>query len=110
MTLFEYDMRLCPRYGGGVSPRSCAGLFPRQCSSSPGDVGACPPASVRVGPLHLGQIDAFLHHLVERRHLAELLDLGGEELDHVIDLLLGGEAAEAEPDRAVREVGAGAPR
>jgi hypothetical protein len=49
-------------------------------------------------PLDFGEIDAFLHHFVKRRKLAQMLDdvddLGG----YVVHFSLCVETAEAEPD------------
>src|SRR5690242_21561115 len=50
------------------------------------------------------QIDAFFVHLVERGQLAQALDLVDDEVGHVVDLLLGREAPEAEADARVREL------
>src|SRR5712671_1697342 len=55
-------------------------------------------------PLHGIQVHAFLVHLPQGRQLAQLADLGAQELDGVVDLLLGGEAADGESDRAVGEL------
>src|SRR5712691_2565335 len=55
-------------------------------------------------PLHGIQVHAFLVHLPQGRQLAQLADLGAQELDGVVDLLLGGEAADGEADRAVGEL------
>src|SRR2546430_8165224 len=55
-------------------------------------------------PLHGIQVHALLVHLPQRRELAQLADLGAQEPDSVIDLLLGGEAADREADRAVGEL------
>src|SRR5258708_13094702 len=55
-------------------------------------------------PLHLGDVYAFLSHLIERRKLAQL----GDHLNHlvrdVIDLFFGVEAAQPETDGGVRQV------
>src|SRR6266436_1711022 len=55
-------------------------------------------------PLHLGDVDTFLSHLVKRRKLAQF----GDDLDHlvddVVDFLLRIEASEAEADRGVGQV------
>src|SRR6266704_2979355 len=55
-------------------------------------------------PLHGIQVHAFLVHLPQGRKLAQLADLGAQELDGVVDLLLGGEAADREANRAVGEL------
>src|SRR5581483_8829377 len=55
-------------------------------------------------PLDGIQVDPFLVHLSERRQLAELGDLALQEIDRVVDFRLGREAAEREPDRAVRQL------
>src|SRR5712672_1641295 len=55
-------------------------------------------------PLHGILVHAFLVHLPQGRQLAQLADLGAQELDGVVDLLLGGEAPDRESDRAVSEL------
>src|SRR5271163_3512251 len=55
-------------------------------------------------PLNLGYVDAFLHHLVERRQLAKLLHDVDQLVRDIINLGLGVEAAQAEADRAVRDI------
>ena len=55
-------------------------------------------------PLDLGEVDAFLDHLVERGELAEVLDDGDDLVGDVVDLCLGVEAAEAEADGGVSDV------
>ena len=55
-------------------------------------------------PLHLRQVDAFLDHLVERRHLAETPHDFRELVDHVIDFLFGREPAQAETNRRVSQI------
>src|SRR5258706_30773 len=50
-------------------------------------------------PLHGIQVHAFLVHLPQGGKLAQLADLGAQELDGVVDLFLGGEAADREADR-----------
>src|SRR5204862_6268602 len=55
-------------------------------------------------PLHGIQVHAFLVHFPQGRKLAQLADLGAQELDSVVDLLLGGEAADSETNRAVVEL------
>src|SRR5580704_3685837 len=61
-------------------------------------------------PLHLGDVDAFLGHLVKWRKFAQL----GDDLDHlvddVVDFLLRVKAAEAEADRGVGQIFADAER
>src|ERR1700722_9916064 len=54
-------------------------------------------------PLHLGDVDAFLGHLVKWRELAQFGDDLDHLVDHVVDFLLRVEAAEAEADRGVRQ-------
>src|SRR5439155_6421808 len=56
------------------------------------------------GPLHGIQVHAFLVHFPQGRKLAQLADLGAQELDRVVDLLLGGEAPDRETNRAVGEL------
>ena len=56
------------------------------------------------GPLDLGEVDAFLDHLVERGELAEVLDDGDDLVGDVVDFCLGVEAAEAEADGGVGDV------
>src|SRR5208282_6045252 len=55
-------------------------------------------------PLHLGDVDTFLGHLVKWRKLAQL----GDDLDHlfddIVDFLLRVKATEAEADRSVGQV------
>src|SRR5580692_10002379 len=60
------------------------------------------------GPLHIGQIDAFLRHFVQRRKFAQALDGFNDTVGYVVDLGSGVEAADAETDRTVRQVVAGA--
>src|SRR5256884_6348794 len=55
-------------------------------------------------PLHGIQVHALLVHLPKGRKLAQLADLGAQELDGVVDLLLGREAADREANRAVGEL------
>src|SRR5258706_7591400 len=55
-------------------------------------------------PLHGIQVHALFVHFPQGRKLAQLADFGPEELDGVVDLLFGGEAADRETDRAVREL------
>src|SRR5260370_13232924 len=55
-------------------------------------------------PLYIFQIDAFLRHFVERRKFAQALDGFDDAVGHVIDFGCGIEAADAETDRAVRQV------
>src|SRR5258708_6874612 len=59
-------------------------------------------------PLHILQIDAFLRHLVQRRKSAQTLDGFNDAVGHVIDFGSSVEAADAEADRTVRQVVAGA--
>ncbi len=61
-------------------------------------------------PLDLGQVDAFLDHLVERRELAKVPYYVDELVSHVINLGLGVEATDAEADGRVRDVVAQAER
>ena len=56
------------------------------------------------GPLDLAKVDAFLDHLVERRHLAEVLDYRDDLVRDVVDFGFIVEAAEAEADGAVRDI------
>ena len=51
-----------------------------------------------------------LRHLVQRAHLAQAVHFADHQLDHVIDLLLGVEPAEAEADAAVGQFVADAQR
>src|SRR5689334_17793032 len=62
------------------------------------------------GPLNRLQIDALFVHLVKRGHFAQSLDAVDHELADVIDLFVRVEAADAEPDRRVRELFAHAHR
>src|SRR5467141_3320054 len=55
-------------------------------------------------PLHGIQVHAFFVHFPQRRKLAQLADLGAQELDSVVDLLLGRKAPHREADRAVGEL------
>src|SRR2546427_2473207 len=59
-------------------------------------------------PLNSVQIYPFLVHLPERRQLPQLGHFAPDQFRGVIDLFPGREAAEGEPDRAVREL-VGAP-
>src|SRR5208283_2141818 len=59
-------------------------------------------------PLHILQVDAFLRHFVERRKFAEALYRLDYAVGYVVDLGGGVEAADAEADRAVRQIVAGA--
>lgn len=59
-----------------------------------GGASVCAPLVLR--PLNRLEVDALLHHLPQRRHLAQALDVLDAILDRVIDLGLGGEAADAE--------------
>src|SRR5688572_13076001 len=56
------------------------------------------------GPLDALEVDAFLVHLPERREVAQLRNLVDDQLDHVVHLLLGVEATEAEADRGVGQL------
>src|SRR5260221_8075937 len=62
------------------------------------------PGLVAALPLDLGQIDAFLDHLVERRELAQAPHGAHDLSDREVDLLALREPAEAEADRAVRQL------
>src|SRR5580704_2876134 len=55
-------------------------------------------------PLHFGDVDAFLSHLIKRRKLAQFGDDLDHFVDHVVDFLLRVESAESEADRGVRQV------
>src|SRR5258707_14120701 len=55
-------------------------------------------------PLHGIQVHALFVHLPQGGELAQFADLGAQELDGVVDLLLGGEAADGEANRAVGEL------
>src|SRR5947209_15619211 len=55
-------------------------------------------------PLHGIQVHALFEHFPQWGKLAQLADLSPQELDGVVDLLLGGEAADGEADRAVGEL------
>src|SRR6185312_1986683 len=79
-------------------------IYPRRIR-----IGRRDATSVR-GPLHGGEIDAVLVHLPQRRQRAQLVDLAADQLDREVDLALGGEAADGEADRAVRELVAAAKR
>src|SRR5216683_2235617 len=65
-------------------------------------LGFFPESSVR-RPLDGVQIHAFLVHLPQGRELAQLADLGAQQLDRVVDLFLGGEATDRKTDGAVGE-------
>src|SRR6266581_6888308 len=63
-----------------------------------------PPKAASVGgPLDRVQIDAVLVHFPERRKIAQLADLLVHQCGRVVDLFLGGEAAEREAYRTVRQ-------
>src|SRR5512147_263593 len=62
------------------------------------------------GPLNGIEVHAFLEHLPQGRELAELRDLALDQVDRVVDLLLGRETSDREADRAVRELVAAAER
>src|SRR5262245_5201268 len=67
--------------------------------------GACDSLRESVGlPVDGLQIDALAVHLVERRHLAQPLDLLDHARRDVVDLFFGVEATDAEADRGVREL------
>src|SRR5882672_9304348 len=55
-------------------------------------------------PLHGIQVHALFVHLPQGREFAQLADLGAQELDRVVDLLLGGDAADRKTNRAVGEL------
>src|SRR5207237_3459345 len=55
-------------------------------------------------PLHGIEVDAFLVHFPERRELAQLRHLLLDELRGIVHFFLGGETAERDADRAVREL------
>src|SRR5580692_9741908 len=55
-------------------------------------------------PLHLGDIDTFLGHLIKWRKLAQLGDDLDHFVNHVVDFLLRVESAESEADRGVGQV------
>ena len=59
---------------------------------------------LRLRPVDGVDIDTLLHHLPQRAHLAEPVDGADDVLDDEVDLSLGGEAADAEPQRGVRHV------
>src|SRR3954468_16704200 len=61
-------------------------------------------------PVHGGEVDSLFVHLVQGRHLPQLVDLADHEVGDVVDLLQRVEAAEAEADRRVGEVVADAHR
>jgi len=48
------------------------------------------------GPLNLGQVNAILHHLVERRKLAQMLDNINHFRGHVVHFGLRVKAAQSE--------------
>lgn len=54
-------------------------------------------------PLDGGQVHAVLVHVPQRGQLAQLADLALDQRDGEIDVFLGGEAADGEADRAVRQ-------
>src|SRR5690606_4213791 len=59
-------------------------------------------ASVRL-PFNLGQVDTLFEHIPQRRELAQFGNRLANLLCRVVDLFLGGEAAEGEADGAVRQ-------
>src|SRR5579872_1979100 len=59
-------------------------------------------------PLHVFEIDAFFCHLVQRREFAETFDSFDHAVRNVVDFGFGVEAADAETNRTVRQVVAGA--
>src|SRR3954465_2872333 len=61
-------------------------------------------------PLDLGDVDPLLDHLEQRRHLPQPAHLPDHEVGDVVDLLPGGEPADAEPDAAVGQLVADAQR
>src|SRR5687768_2139404 len=61
-------------------------------------------------PLHGGKVDPFLVHLVKGRHVPQLADGPRHEVRHEVDLRLGVESTDPEPDRRVRQVVADAHR
>mmetsp|Transcript_20823 Transcript_20823/g.28690 ORF Transcript_20823/g.28690 Transcript_20823/m.28690 type:complete len:420 (-) Transcript_20823:258-1517(-) len=59
-------------------------------------------------PLNSLQVNSFLNHLPQRRHFTEPGHMLDEEGHSIVDLGLGGEAAQAEPDGGVRQLLVGA--
>src|ERR1700722_17144556 len=55
-------------------------------------------------PLHIGQIDAFFRHFVQRRKLAQAFDGFDHAICDVIDFGLSIETADAEANRAVSQI------
>src|SRR5690606_436180 len=55
-------------------------------------------------PFDLGQVDTLFEHVPQRRQLTQLVHRLGHLAGGVVDLFLGGEAAEGEADRAVRQL------
>jgi hypothetical protein len=60
-------------------------------------------ASVR-RPLDLREVNAFLHHLVQRRQFPQVLHDRDDLVRHVVDLFLRVEAANPEADGRVRHI------
>src|SRR4051812_44643188 len=56
------------------------------------------------GPLNAVEVHAFLEHLPERAHLAQLADALLDELHRELDVLGLRETADGEADGAVREL------
>src|SRR5471030_137503 len=73
------------------------------------DMSANEPLSMRPtkrlvrSPLDRRNVDTVLMHFPKRRQIAQFLNLALEQVDYVIDVLLGREAADRKTDRAVRE-------
>ena len=54
--------------------------------------------------LHLLQIDAFFHHLVEWGKFAQAFSRLDDAIDNVVDFRFGIEASDSEANRAVRQI------
>ena len=57
-----------------------------------------------LGPLDRLDVDALLHHLPQRAHLAQAVDVMGARVDGVVHFFLGAEPTDAEADGGVRHV------
>ena len=56
-------------------------------------------ALLMLRPLDRFDVDALLEHLPQRGHLAEPVDLSDRPLDRKVDLFLGRETPDAEPEK-----------
>jgi hypothetical protein len=62
------------------------------------------PISLLSRPFHVLQVDAFFCHFVERREFTQALDGFDNAIRDIVNLGFGIEAADAETNRAVRQV------